>query len=116
MLLEALKFYFGPAQWWNTVAYDVMTKEGLESLDDDLRKKGGRYEILEWQTGLDQDYFGKKHPPTDQVKLYAATETRRELLPLRSQQEPHVLRWAAESSTLRWAAEPSTLQRRCKGH
>ena len=74
MIVEALKFCFGPAQWWNAVAYDVMTKEGLERLDNDLRKKGGRYKILEAETGLDQDYFGKKHPPADQVKLYAATD------------------------------------------
>ena len=74
MLVETLKFCFGPAQWWNAVAYDVMTKEGLERLDDDLRKKGGRYKILEGETGLDEDYFGKKHPPADQVKLYAATD------------------------------------------
>jgi len=74
MLLEALKFYFGPAQWWNAVAYNLTTKEGLESLDNDLRKNGGRYEILEGQTGLRDGYFGKKHSPQDQVKLYAATE------------------------------------------
>ena len=74
MLVETLKFCFGPAQWWNAVAYDVMTKEGLERLDNDLRKKGGRYKILEGETGLDQDYFGKKNPPADQVKLYAATD------------------------------------------
>jgi hypothetical protein len=75
MLVETLKFCFGPAQWWNAVAYNVMSKGALEKLDDDLRKEGGRYEILEGQTGLDQNYFGRKYPPTDQVKLYAATET-----------------------------------------
>jgi hypothetical protein len=80
MLLEALKFYFGAAQWWNAVTYDVTSKETLESLDNDLRKKGGRYEILEEQTGLGDGYFGKEHPPTDQVKLYAATETRKSYL------------------------------------
>jgi hypothetical protein len=75
MLLEALRFYFGPAQWWNAVANDVKNKKALDKLNDDLRKRGGRYKILEEQTGL-ENYFGKKHPPTDQVKLYAATDKR----------------------------------------
>ncbi|HEY5706175.1 MAG TPA: hypothetical protein VIS96_11440 [Terrimicrobiaceae bacterium] len=75
MLLGALRFYFGPAQQpWNALTKDKVGD--LDDLNTEARKPGGRYEILEQQTGLDQGYFARTHQATDQVKLYAATDTR----------------------------------------
>jgi hypothetical protein len=71
MLLAALRFYFGPGQWWNTVR-DVTDVNALDRLNTTLRQPGERYETLEQQTGLGANYFANDHPNTDQVKLYAA--------------------------------------------
>jgi hypothetical protein len=71
MLLAALRFYFGPGQWWNTVR-DVTDVNSLDRLNTTLRQPGERYETLEQQTGLGANYFANDHPNTDQVKLYAA--------------------------------------------
>jgi len=56
MLLAALRFYFGPAQWWNAVAKD----KGLGPLRFYFRPDLG----CPW-------YFSYAHPVPDQVKLYA---------------------------------------------
>lgn len=71
MLLGALRFYFGPAQWWNGVK-DVSEPNSLKDLDKDLRKPGQRYEKLEQQTDLPTGYFAADHVATNKVKLYAA--------------------------------------------
>jgi hypothetical protein len=76
MLLAALRFYFGPAQWWKALTKDKLTQDDLNNLNGALRKPGERYELLEQQTDLGQGYFGRDHQATDQVKLYAATNTR----------------------------------------
>ena len=74
MLLAALQFYFGPAQWWNTVRKE-MNDDDLDKLYETLRTSGERYDILEQKTGLGDGYFAKEHQAPGQVKLYAATDT-----------------------------------------
>ena len=74
MLLAALRFYFGPAQWWNTVEKDE--KADLDKLYDTLRKPGERYDILEEKTTLGDGYFDQEHQTPGDVKLYAAKNTR----------------------------------------
>ena len=76
MLLAALRFYFGPAQWWNTVRKELNDDNDLDKLYDTLRTPGERYDILEQKTGLGDGYFAKEHETPGQVKLYAATDTR----------------------------------------
>jgi hypothetical protein len=71
MLLAALRFYFGPAQWWNEVKIGVKDKKAMEKLNDELRKPGGRYDILEQEKGLGPAYFDDDHKHTDQVELFA---------------------------------------------
>ena len=76
MLLAALQFYFGPAQWWNTVRKELNNDNDLDKLHDTLRTPGERYDILEQKTGLPDGYFAEEHQTPGQVKLYAATDTR----------------------------------------
>jgi hypothetical protein len=76
MLLAALQFYFGPAQWWNTVRKELNDDNDLDKLYETLRTSGERYEILEQKTGLGDGYFAEEHHTPGQVKLYAATDMR----------------------------------------
>ena len=76
MLLAALRFYFGPAQWWNTVRKELNDDNDLDKLHDTLHSPGERYDILERKTGLGDGYFAQEHQIPGQVKLYAATDTR----------------------------------------
>ena len=76
MLLAALQFYFGPAQWWNAVRKELNDDNDLDKLYDILRTPGERYDILEQKTGLGDGYFAKEHETPGHVKLYAATGTR----------------------------------------
>ena len=76
MLLAALRFYFGPAQWCNTVRKELNDDNDLDKLHDTLHSPGERYDILERKTGLGDGYFTQEHQIPDQVKLYAATDTR----------------------------------------
>ena len=76
MLLAALRFYFGTAQFWNTVRKELNDDNDLDKLYETLRTSGERYDILEWQTGLGPGYFAEEHQTPGQVKLCAATDTR----------------------------------------
>ncbi len=76
MLLAALRFYFGPAQWWNTVRKELNDDNDLDKLYETLRTSGERYDILEQKTGLGDGYFAEVHQTPGPVKLYAATDTR----------------------------------------
>jgi peptidoglycan hydrolase-like protein with peptidoglycan-binding domain len=76
MLVAALQFYFGPAQWWNAVRKEMNDDNDLDKLYETLRTSGERYDILEQKTGLGDGYFAKEHETPGQVKLYAATDTR----------------------------------------
>ena len=76
MLLAALRFYFGTAQWWNTVRKELNDDNDLDKLYETLRTSGERYDILEQKTGLGDGYFAEEHQTPSQVKLYAATDTR----------------------------------------
>ena len=76
MLLAALRFYFGTAQWWNTVRKELNDDNDLDKLYETLRTSGERYDILEQKTGLGDDYFAEEHQTPSQIKLYAATDTR----------------------------------------
>jgi hypothetical protein len=76
MLLAALRFYFGPAQWWNTVRKELSDDNDLDKLHDTLHSPGERYDILERKTSLGDGYFAQEHQIPGQVKLYAATDTR----------------------------------------
>ena len=64
MLLAALRFYFGPAQWWNAVA-----KEALGPLRFYFRP-------VKWWNAVVQDLdlgpaFANARPAVDQIELYA---------------------------------------------
>ncbi len=76
MLLAALRFYFGTAQWWNTVRKELSDDNDLDKLHDTLHSPGERYDILERKTSLGDGYFAQEHQIPGQVKLYAATDTR----------------------------------------
>jgi hypothetical protein len=76
MLLAALRFYFGTAQWWNTVRKELSDDNDLDKLHDTLQSPGERYDILERKTSLGDGYFAEEHRIPGQVKLYAATDTR----------------------------------------
>jgi hypothetical protein len=76
MLRAVLSFYFGPAQWWNTVRKTSKDDNALNQLDQLLRKPGERYDILEQQTTLPAGYFAQEQRAPTEVKLYAATDTR----------------------------------------
>ena len=76
MLLAALRFYFRTAQWWNTVRKELNDDNDLDRLHDTLRSPGERYDILERKTRLGDGYFAQEHRIPNQVKLYAATDTR----------------------------------------
>ena len=71
-------FFFGPAQWWNTVRKELNDDNDLDKLYETLRTSGGRYDILEQKTGLGDGYFAKEHQTPGQVKLYVATDTRKD--------------------------------------
>jgi hypothetical protein len=76
MLLAALRFYFGTAQWWNTVRKELSDDNDLDKLHDTLHSPGERYDILERKTSLGDGYFAQEHRIPGQVKLYATTDTR----------------------------------------
>lgn len=76
LLLAALRFYFGTAQWWNTVRKELSDDNDLDKLHDTLHSPGERYDILERKTSLGDGYFAQEHQIPSQVKLYAATDTR----------------------------------------
>ena len=59
MLLAALRFYFGPAQWCNTVRKELNDDNDLDKLHDTLHSPGERYDILERKTGLGDGYFAQ---------------------------------------------------------
>jgi len=76
MLLSALRFYFVPAtKFWNAVTNDNLKPEHLNGANKENRKRGGRYEILEQQTGLGPGYFDRPRRGSYPVKLYAARDT-----------------------------------------
>ena len=80
MILVALRFYFGPAQGWNSVQ-NVTDANSLNQLNSTLRQPGERYEMLEQQTGLPVGYFAAAHAAPGQVKLYAAKSDHPGLVP-----------------------------------
>ena len=72
MLLTALRFYFGPAMKLKAVAKDTPNLDGLNALLRD------RYRVLETQTALPDGYFAQEHQAASLVKLYVATDTRKD--------------------------------------
>ncbi|MES2791105.1 MAG: hypothetical protein V4719_15940 [Planctomycetota bacterium] len=71
MLLNALRFWFGPAQGWGTVQ-NVTDANSLNQLNVTLRQPGERYDLLELQTSLPTGYFASNQPAVTQVQIYAA--------------------------------------------
>ncbi len=76
MLLNALRFYFGPANtFWDAVTQDPLEPEHLKNASAHLRRPGQRYDILEKLPGLGRGYFSKPHQVPEHVQLYAARDT-----------------------------------------
>jgi hypothetical protein len=74
MLLTVLRFYFGPAQWWNAVA-----KEGLGPLRFYFRP-------VKWWNAVVEDLglgsaFANAYPAADQIELYATKPDNSNRLP-----------------------------------